>query len=170
LSSKSVRELDDVLTTVLRAPCCCRINRTLINMSLPDVLAQWVAANLADAPMPTLTIDAPASTQLRSLLPNFTLPSIVVPKISAPLMKLPANFSLPVFMIPIGNRTLQRVLKLVPDLTALPTLMTPRLPEVNISVITSHANVTLPEVSARREAPASSATGCTQPLAVALPD
>jgi hypothetical protein len=109
-----------------------------------------VAANLADAPMPTLTVDTPATTQLRSLLPNFTLPSIVVPRISAPLMKLPANFSLPVFTIPIGNRTLQRVLNLVPDLTALPTLMMPRVPEVNISVITSHVNVTLPEVSAGR--------------------
>jgi hypothetical protein len=124
---------------------CCRIDRTLINMSLPDVLAQWVAANLADAPMPTMTVDAPASVQLKSLLPNFTLPSVVVPKISAPLMKLPANFSLPVFTIPIGNRTLQRVLSLLPDLTALPTLMTPKVPPVNISITT--AQVTLPEVS-----------------------
>jgi hypothetical protein len=122
----------------------CRINRTLINMSLPDVLAQWVAANLADAPMPNMSVDATASTQLKSLLPNFTLPSVVVPKISAPLMKLPANFSLPVFTIPIGNRTLQRVLNLLPDLTALPTLMTPKVPQVNISVTTSQ--VTLPEV------------------------
>uniref|UniRef100_A0A383V773 Uncharacterized protein n=1 Tax=Tetradesmus obliquus TaxID=3088 RepID=A0A383V773_TETOB len=121
------------------------IDRGLINMSLPDVLAQWVAANLADAPMPTLTIEEPQTLQLKSLLPNFTLPSIVVPKISAPLMKLPANFSLPVFTIPIGNRTLQRVLNLLPDLTALPTLMTPKIPSVNISVTTSQ--VTLPELT-----------------------
>ncbi|KAF6261546.1 hypothetical protein COO60DRAFT_1625305 [Scenedesmus sp. NREL 46B-D3] len=76
---------------------------------------------------------------------NFTLPSVVVPKISAPLLKLPAGFSLPVFTIPIGNRTLQRVLALVPDLTALPTLVTARVPQANISVTT--AQVTLPEVT-----------------------
>jgi hypothetical protein len=98
--------------------------KPLINMSLPDVLAQWVAANQADAELPVVSLHAAALAELRSMMPNITLPSLIVPKISVPLLKLPANFSLPVFTL-AGNHSLARITALLPNMTSLPTLVLP---------------------------------------------
>lgn len=126
------------------------LNRTLIDMSIPDVVAQWVAANLADAPVPHVAVDGMAAMQLQMIVPNFTTPSIVLPQISKPLLKLPKDFGLPVFLLPIGNKTLQKITKLLPDMTALPTLVESKSPKPSLNI--TLPAISLPEVGATRSA------------------
>lgn len=81
---------------------------------------------------------------LKTLLPNMTLPALLMPNVSLPLFKKPANLSLPVFVIPPAS--LKSVSTLLPNLTSiatlvlpagaalLPSLQTLKLPQVRVNV------------------------------------
>lgn len=119
------------------------INRALINMSMPDVLAQWVVANQNAAKVPHVSITKDESDELRTIIVDFNVPAVLVPKISMPLFKIPKAFNLPVYTIPIGNKTLSRVAKILPNMTSLPTIVMPKwkMPNLNLP------KFELPEVS-----------------------
>jgi hypothetical protein len=107
--------------------------KPLREMLLPDVLAQWVAGVQAGVSVPLVSIGKAQADALRSLMPNITLPSLVVPKISRPLLRLPTNFSLPLFVLPFGGgdgddadaRGFEKLMAVLPNITSLPTLLMP---------------------------------------------
>lgn len=117
------------------------LKKHLMNMTLPDVISQWVAANQADAKIPEVTVSEEQLSKIKILLPDFAVPSIVVPKISAPLLDMPAHISLPVFTIPFGNKTLHRFTLIVPNVTSLPTLIMAKA-----HAAPSNLKITIPEV------------------------
>jgi hypothetical protein len=61
---------------------------------------------------------------LKALIPGLVQPSIIIPNISFPLFKKPADLNVPVFKIPTG--TLASVALLLPGLTSLPTILAKR--------------------------------------------
>ncbi|WIA42975.1 hypothetical protein OEZ86_009515 [Tetradesmus obliquus] len=115
----------------------------LINMSLPDVLAQWVAANQANIRLPQVELSPQQIREIEIVLPGFMAPSVILSKLGAPLFRKPAGFKLPVFTPPSGNNTLRRLAAAIPDLTSLPTLVVPRLHKPVLPTVA----VTLPEVT-----------------------
>ncbi|KAF8063666.1 Prx [Scenedesmus sp. PABB004] len=119
------------------------LSKKLVNMSLPDVVAQWVAANAADAALPRLSLDKGLAAKLSGLVPDFTLPALVLPKFSKPLLSLPSGFSLPVIELPAGNHSLAKIAELLPDITSLPTIVLPTWTDLKAAL----PKVTMPQVT-----------------------
>jgi hypothetical protein len=91
------------------------------DMTIKDVVTQWLAAKAGNAGLPTATISPQLATDLKQLLPGFMTPSILIANTSAALMMHPDWMTeVPAFVLP--NSALGAFKSFLPDLTALPTL------------------------------------------------
>lgn len=95
----------------------------LLNATARDAIAQWAAANELSLPMPRIALNKTRADALRLLLPNFTMPALLLPSISANLFKRPVGLSLPVFTLPSAPAALVRTADVLPSLTSLPSLL-----------------------------------------------
>uniref|UniRef100_A0A383V8S0 Jacalin-type lectin domain-containing protein n=1 Tax=Tetradesmus obliquus TaxID=3088 RepID=A0A383V8S0_TETOB len=109
------------------------------NASSVDAIAQWVAASAAKMPLPKLAINATSLGALKMFIPGFHVPAIMVPNISFPLFKAPADLKLPVFKLP--DAAMAQVSKLLP-LSTLASLVIPD----NITVIVPDLAAMLPDL------------------------
>ncbi|KAF6261548.1 hypothetical protein COO60DRAFT_753213 [Scenedesmus sp. NREL 46B-D3] len=126
-------------------PSILKFDRPVTNMSVPDVLAQWLAATVSKATLPRIVVPTARVNALKALIPGFTAPSVVMPTyLSAVLSKVPASLELPSFSIP--GKTLPSVSLLLPNLTSLPSIVVPAdMPkELRLPPLLTMHNVSLP--------------------------
>jgi hypothetical protein len=60
-------------------PNILKFDRPVTNMTVPDVLAQWLAATVSKATLPRIVVPAARVNALKALIPGFTAPSVVMP-------------------------------------------------------------------------------------------
>ncbi|KAF8063665.1 hypothetical protein HT031_003520 [Scenedesmus sp. PABB004] len=114
--------------------------KALVNMTVAEALRDWIAAVNAKAVVPNLTLPTAKLAALAALVPGFKAPALLLPNISAPLLKaraarrgvprggsrgaacrVPANVSLRSFAIPA--KALPGVVALLPNMSSLPHLV-----------------------------------------------
>ncbi|WIA22525.1 hypothetical protein OEZ86_009517 [Tetradesmus obliquus] len=128
-------------------PAGLRFDKPVVNMTLPEVVAQWLAAAVAKATLPRIVVPAEAVAQLQGLIPGFKAPSIVMPTLlSALLSKVPSSIELPSFSVP--GKALPGVSLLLPNLTSLPSIVLPAdMPkEVRLPPVLTMQQVGLPSL------------------------
>jgi hypothetical protein len=70
-------------------PNILKFDRPVTNMTVPDVLAQWLAATVSKATLPRIVVPSARVNALKALIPGFTAPSVVMPTyLSALLSKV----------------------------------------------------------------------------------
>jgi hypothetical protein len=60
-------------------PNVLKFDRPVTNMTVPDVLAQWLAATVSKATLPRIVVPAAKVNALKAFIPGFTAPSVVMP-------------------------------------------------------------------------------------------
>uniref|UniRef100_A0A383V771 Uncharacterized protein n=1 Tax=Tetradesmus obliquus TaxID=3088 RepID=A0A383V771_TETOB len=128
-------------------PAGLRFDKPVVNMTLPEVVAQWLAAAVAKATLPRIVVPAETVAQLQGLIPGFKAPSVVMPTLlSALLSKVPSSIELPSFSVP--GKALPGVSLLLPNLTSLPSIVLPAdMPkEVRLPPVLTMQQVGLPSL------------------------
>lgn len=116
----------------------------VFNMSFQDTVTQWIAAKALAVQVPQMRLEGKKVKALQAIINGFTVPSLLVTNISAPLMKLPSPFPLPVVVIG-DNRTLLQVSKVIPKLSAIPTVV---LPDTAQAALPDLPQLTIPDITA----------------------
>jgi hypothetical protein len=76
-------------------PNMLKFDRPVTNMTLPDVLAQWLAATVSKATLPRIVVPAARVNALKALIPGFTAPSVVMPTTLSALLSKVRRLLLP---------------------------------------------------------------------------
>jgi hypothetical protein len=72
-------------------PHVLKFEKPVTNMTVPDVLGQWLAATVSKATLPRIVVPNARVNALKALIPGFTAPSVVMPTyLSALLSKVRA--------------------------------------------------------------------------------
>jgi hypothetical protein len=101
----------------------------VLDMSLPQVLAQWATAFAAKAQLTKAVISQSKLNALRAFVPGFEVPSVLVANVSTPLLKPTVDVNLPIYTIP--DESLESVTLLLPNITSLPLLCIPKAMAMN---------------------------------------
>jgi hypothetical protein len=105
------------------------MHQGVLDMGLPEVVAQWATAFAAKAKLTKAVISQSKLNALKAFVPGFEVPSVLVANVSTPLLKPTVDVNLPIYTIP--DESLSSVTLLLPNITSLPLLCIPKAMAMN---------------------------------------